>query len=46
MSPSKPATPTADIHEKENAGCVEKCFMTSVVETVDADCIARLAKKK
>ncbi|KAF8154334.1 major facilitator superfamily domain-containing protein [Mycena galopus ATCC 62051] len=38
MSPSKPATPTADIHEKENAG-VEKCTSSEeeIIELTDED---------
>ncbi|KAF7358464.1 Mfs transporter [Mycena venus] len=39
MSPSKPATPTADIHEKENAGRVEKCTSSEeeIIELTDED---------
>ncbi|KAJ7861028.1 major facilitator superfamily domain-containing protein [Mycena olivaceomarginata] len=35
MSPSKPATPTADIHEKENAGCVEN--EEEIIDLTDED---------
>ncbi|KAJ6586067.1 major facilitator superfamily transporter [Mycena capillaripes] len=36
MSLSKPATPTANIHEKENAGRVEKCE-EEIIELTDED---------
>ncbi|KAJ7796824.1 major facilitator superfamily transporter [Mycena olivaceomarginata] len=35
MSPSKPATPIADIHEKENAGCVEN--EEEIIDLTDED---------